>query len=215
MEQTVALERTLSLSGSLRRLDFPALTAWLLPAVLVSYLGIQGGGFDTVINSQVGIAAWWVLLLIVAFGLAPLRFGRAGWVTLGLLVAFAAWTTASLAWTQSSERTMGDVSLELVYVALAVLVFIAMGRTAARHALNGLACGIAVVAVVALLSRLHFQWFSMPAVAQALPCSGARSRAPPCRCSACARSSPSHVVARSRSPLASWSSSCWSRIASR
>jgi len=169
MEQTVALQRTLSLPGSLRRLDLPALTAWLLPAVLVSYLGIQGGGFDTVLNSQVGIAAWWVLLLVVAFGLAPLRFGRAGWVTLGLLVAFAAWTTASLAWTQSSERTMGDVSLDLVYVALAVLVFIAMGRTAARHALNGLACGIAVVAVVALLSRLHFQWFSPPAIAQAVP----------------------------------------------
>jgi O-antigen ligase len=169
MEDAIALERALSFPGSLRRLDFPALSAWLLPAVLVSYLGIQGGGFDTVVNSQVGIAAWWVLLLIVALGLAPLRFGRAGWITLGLLVAFAAWTTASLAWTQSSERTMGDVSLELVYVALAALVFIAQGRTAARHALNGLACGIAIVAVVALLSRLHFQWFSTPAIAVALP----------------------------------------------
>jgi hypothetical protein len=169
MEQALALQRTLSLRGWLRRLDLPALTAWLLPAALVSYLGIQGGGFDTVVNSQVGIAAWWVLLLIVALGLAPLRLGRAGWVTLGLLVAFAAWTTASLAWTQSSERTMGDVSLELVYVALAVVVFIAMGRTATRHALNGLACGIAVVAALALLSRLHFQWFSTPAIAQALP----------------------------------------------
>ena len=176
MDQTIPLQRVvsqrvLSLAGSLRRFDLPALTAWLLPAVLVSYLGIQGGGFDTVVNSQVGIAAWWVLLLIVAFGLAPLRFGRAGWVTLGLLIAFAAWTTASLAWTQSSERTMGDVSLDLVYVALAGLVFIAVGRAAARHALNGLACGIAVVAAVALLSRLHFQWFSTPALNQALPSS--------------------------------------------
>jgi O-antigen ligase len=169
--QRVLSQRVLSLAGSMRRLDTPALTAWLLPAVLVSYLGIQGGGFDNVVNSQVGIAAWWVLLLIVAFGLAPMRFGRAGWVTLGLLVAYAAWTTASLAWTQSSERTTGDVSLELVYVALAGLVFIAMGRTAARHALNGLACGIAVVAAVALLSRLHFQWFSTPALNQALPSS--------------------------------------------
>jgi O-Antigen ligase len=174
MDQTFPLKRVLSrralsLPGALRRFDLPALTAWLLPAVVVSYLGIQGGGFDTVVNSQVGIAAWWLLLLIVAFGLAPLRFGRAGWVTLGLLVAYAAWTTASLAWTQSSERTTGDVSLELVYVALAGLVFIAIGRTAARHALNGLACGIAVVAAVALLSRLHFQWFSTPALNQALP----------------------------------------------
>jgi O-antigen ligase len=174
MEQALALQRTLSLRGSLRRLDFPALTAWLLPAVLVCYLGIQGGGFDTVVSSQVGIAAWWALLLIVAFGLAPLRFGRAGWVVLGLLIAFAAWTTASLAWTQSSERTMSDVSLELVYVALAALVFLAVGRTAARHALNGLAAGIAVVAVVALLSRLHFEWFSTPAIAQAVPDSARR-----------------------------------------
>jgi hypothetical protein len=171
MEQTVALTRTLSLPGSLRRLDVPALTAWLLPAVLVSYLGIHGGGFDTVVNSQVGIAAWWLLLLIVALGLAPLRFGRAGWVTLGLLIGFGAWTTASLIWTQSSERTMGDVSLDLVYVALAVLVFIAQGRAAARHALNGLAVGIVVVGTLALLSRLRFEWFATPAVAQALPSS--------------------------------------------
>ena len=169
MEQTVALERALSLPRWLRRLDFPALTAWLLPAVLVSYLGIHGGGFDAVVNSQVGIVAWWALLLIVALGLAPMRFGRVGWITLALLIAFAAWTTASLIWTQSSERTMGDVSLELVYVALALLVFISQGRTAARHALNGLAAGIVVVAVVALLSRLRFEWFSVPAVAQALP----------------------------------------------
>ena len=174
MEQTVALQRTLSLPRSLRRVDFPALTAWLLPAVLISYLGIQGGGFDTVINSQVGIAAWWVLLLIVALGLVQLRLGRAGWITLGLLVAFAAWTTVSLAWTQSSERTIGDVSLELIYVALALLVFLAQGRTAARHALNGLACGIAVVAVVALLSRLRFEWFSTPAIAQAFPSNARR-----------------------------------------
>jgi O-antigen ligase len=174
MEQVVPIQRTLTLAGSMRRIDLRVATAWLVPAVLAGYLGIQGGGFDSVINSQIGIAVWWILLLIVAFGLAPLRLGRAGWLTLGLLVAFAAWTTISLSWTQSSERTMGDVSLELVYVALALIVFVVQGRAAARHSLNGLAFGIAVVAGVALLSRLHFAWFAPSATAQALPNSAQR-----------------------------------------
>jgi tetratricopeptide (TPR) repeat protein len=169
MEQAVSIRQPLTVSGSLRRIDLRAVSAWLVPAVLAAYLGIQGGGFDSVINSQVGIVAWWALLLIAAFRLAALRLRPAGRLALGLLVAFAAWTTISLAWTQSSERTMGDVSLELVYVALALLVFIAQGRAGARHALNGLAFGIAVVAGVAVLSRLHFAWFSPSGTAQALP----------------------------------------------
>ena len=173
-EQAVTLQGTVSARRWVRRFDLPAVSAWLLPAVLVSYLGIEGGGYDTVLNSQVGIVAWWALLLIIVCGVALPRVRRSGWVALGLLVTFSGWTAASLAWTQSSERTMGDVSLQLVYVAIALLAFIAVGRTSPRHALNGLACGIAVVGGVALLSRLHFQWFAPPAIAQAIPTSTRR-----------------------------------------
>jgi O-antigen ligase len=155
-------ERALSTRWLLRQRDLRAVVAGLLSLVLVAYLGIRGGGYDPVLNSQVGIVGWWILLLIALFASATSGITKTGRLMLGLLVAYSAWTAASLAWTQSSERTMGDVSLQLVYVALALLVFLVLARTSARHALNGLAVAIGVVGLLALASRLHFQWFSPP-----------------------------------------------------
>ncbi|MGA2470766.1 MAG: O-antigen ligase family protein [Solirubrobacteraceae bacterium] len=150
-----------------RSLDVGALCGWLLPVSLVSYLGVREGGYDVVISSQVGIATWWLLLLLLALRLVRTRFTTAGWVGFGLLAAYAAWTTLSLTWTESAESTMTDVSGMLLYVALLLLVLLVHGRNAIRYMLHGLAVGIVAIAVLALLSRLHFQWFAIPA--NALP----------------------------------------------
>ena len=40
-----------------------------------------------------------------------------------------------------------------------VLAIALQGRTAARHTINGLACAIGLVTLLAVLSRLHPQWF--------------------------------------------------------
>ena len=152
-----------------RTIDSGALCGWLLPVTLIVYLGVRQGGYDTVISSQVAIAAWWVILLVLAFGLVRARLGRAGWIGIGLLAGYAAWTTLSLAWTESSESTMTDVSQMLLYVGLMLLVLLVRGRQAIRFMVYGLATGIVAIAVVALLSRLHFQWFAVPAVNAALP----------------------------------------------
>jgi len=154
-----------------RRWDPGAACGFLLPAVLITYLGVRGGGYDTIISSQVGIVAWWLILLLVGFGLVRVRLSAAAWVGLGLLVAYAAWTALSMLWTESRESTMTDISQMLLYVALAALALLVHGRQASRFMLHGLAAAIVAVAVVALLSRLHFPWFAAPATAQALPSS--------------------------------------------
>ena len=111
-------------------LDPGSIVAWFLPVALVTYLGMRDGGFDAVIADQVAIAIWWALFLIVALRLARLRLTPRARVGLGLLVAYGAWNAVSLIWTESAERTMGDVTLMLLYVPLALLVAAIRGRDA-------------------------------------------------------------------------------------
>jgi hypothetical protein len=175
MERALTLERRSDLLTAARSLDGSAIGGWLLAVVGVVYLGVRQGGFDTVVSSQVAIIAWWLILLVMAFGLARVRLTRAGQVGFGLLVGYAAWTALSLSWTDSAESTMTEVSQMLLYVALALLVLLVQRRTAVRYMLHGLATGIVAVTVIALLSRLHFQWFAIPQVDTTLG-SGATKR---------------------------------------
>lgn len=95
----------------------PALAAWLLPVALVAYLGLRGGGYDTVVRSEVGIADWWIVLLGAAAAVLPVaRLGAPAWVGLGLLAAFAVWTGLSLGWTESDERTVAELGKLAAYV---------------------------------------------------------------------------------------------------
>jgi hypothetical protein len=174
MERAFTLRERSDRLGVVRGLDIPALSSWLVAVALTVYMGVRQGGFDVVVSSQVAIAAWWLIMLLLAFGLTRVEVSRAGWVCFALLSAYAAWTTLSLAWTDSAESTMTDVSQMLLYVALLLLVLFMQGRSGVRHMLNGLAVGIVAIAAVAILSRIRFEWFSIPQVDVALPSSTKR-----------------------------------------
>ncbi len=173
MESALTTTRTRALRANWQ-VDPGSVCAWLLPVALVTYLGVRSGGYDPVVSDQVAIALWWVVFLILASRIAPIRLTAPARVGFVLLTGYAAWTTLSLTWTESSERTMGDVTLMLLYVALALLAFLIRGREAARLMLNGLAVAITAVATIAVLSRLHFAWFAVPEVVQNLPGSAHR-----------------------------------------
>ncbi len=143
-----------------RRLDWSALPAWLLGFGLVVYLGLKGGGYDPLVHDQVGIGVWWVVLIGVAVGALPRqRFGPLAWVALGLLAAFTLWTALSLGWTESDEKTAADLARVATYLGVLFLALLARGPQAARRLLTAIGAGIAVVAIVGLLSRLHPAWF--------------------------------------------------------
>lgn len=138
------------------RLDVPAVAAWALPFATVGYLALDRGGYDPLVRGQVGIALWWIVLVGAAVGVLPAApMSRAAWVGLGLLSAFAVWTGLSLTWTESEERTAAEVAKLSGYVALLTLMLASAGRTSARHTLNGLACAVGLVALMAVLSRLQ------------------------------------------------------------
>jgi hypothetical protein len=141
------------------RLDPPAVAAWTLAFALVAYLALSNGGYDTIVRSQVGVAVWWIVLLGALAGILPGRIGRAGWVAIGLLGAFALWTGLATGWSESAERSTIELGRVATYLGVLVLAVALQGRAAACHTINGLACAIGLVTLLAVLSRLHPQWF--------------------------------------------------------
>src|SRR3954469_10647747 len=135
-----------------------ALTAWALSFALVFYLSLRGGGYDAIVRDQVGVLVWWVVLLAAVAGLLP-RLTRAGWVAVGLLAAWAAWTALGLSSSESAERTLAEVGRLSTYVGVLLLALTLQSRAGSRHILNGVACAIGTVTVLSVASRLHPQWF--------------------------------------------------------
>jgi hypothetical protein len=144
-----------------RRVDWGATAIWLLCFGLVAYLGLKGGGYDPLVHDQVGIAAWWIVLLATAVGALPARRpGRLAWAALGLLAAFVFWTALSLGWTESAERTSADLARVAGYLGFFALGVFGIGRLGARRLVGAVAAGIVLVSLVALLSRFEPNLFA-------------------------------------------------------
>jgi O-antigen ligase/polysaccharide polymerase Wzy-like membrane protein len=132
----------------------------VIPFALVLYLALKGGGYDSIIRSEIGIAVWWIVLIGAAVGVLPAsRIGRMGWVGMGLLAGFALWTALGIGWSESSERSVAELARVTVYLGVFVLVLAVQGLGVLRATVKAVAAAIAVVAVLALLSRLHPAWF--------------------------------------------------------
>jgi tetratricopeptide (TPR) repeat protein len=148
----------------------PILASTVLPFALVVYLALEGGGYDVVIRSQVGMALWWIVLLGALIGVLPVRpLGRAEQVGLGLLLAFAVWTALGVFWSESSERSVEEVARVLTLLAVLALSLSAQDREALRRTVRSIGVAIALVGVLALLSRLEPSWFPESKLGSFLP----------------------------------------------
>jgi O-Antigen ligase len=143
-----------------RRVDWGATAIWLLSFGLVAYLGLKGGGYDPLVHDPVGIAVWWIALAGVLIGVLPRRrLPALAWAALGLLAAFVLWTALSLSWTESAEKTSADLARVAGYLGVFCLALLARHGKDAQRLVGAVAAGISLVALVALLSRLHPAWF--------------------------------------------------------
>lgn len=161
METTAPLPAWDRLRALFGRVDFQPLAVWLLGFVLIVYLSLNGGGYDPIIRNQLGIAIWWGMLLGLAVGALPLNKLRYGsWVALGLLAAYVGWVALSCIWTDATQNTVADLGRVVTYLGVFALALSIRSSKGARRMAGALGAGIAVVAIVALLSRLHPSWFS-------------------------------------------------------
>jgi O-Antigen ligase len=146
--------------GVFRHANADAAAAWALGFVPVVYLGLSGGGYDIVARSQIGILAWWAVLVGAIIGILPrTRLSPLAWATVALLAAFFVWTWIATGWTQSEERTLAETARLGTYLGVLVLALCLASRGALRPMLCGLAGAIALVSALAVLSRLIPSWF--------------------------------------------------------
>jgi hypothetical protein len=156
MEHVAA--RPLALGG-IRR-GTPALAAWALGFAPVALLAFQGGGYDTVVRSQAGIAVWWIIALgVLAGALRPAMPSRRALVAVGLLTALGVWTWIGVASSESSERTLAEAARIATYLGVFVLGLMAIDRRHASTVVVGVASAIGLVATLAVLSRLQPEIF--------------------------------------------------------
>jgi len=157
----------------------PAVAGYALPFAVVSYLAMKGGGYEAIVHEEVGVLAWWLVLLGAAVGALPVtRVTRAGWVALALLAGLALWTAFGFLWTESSERTATELARVLTLLGVFALATFAQGRDALRRTAVGVGAAIAVVAALALLSRLRPEWFPESATGEFLRASSWRLNYP-------------------------------------
>lgn len=131
---------------------------WALCAGLVLYLGLDGGGYDLVVRSHAAVLVWW----IVAFGavsgvLQARRLSRPAWAAVALFAAFLIWSAIASGWSLSSESSLAEVSRLAAYLGVLVLALMSYGdrRRALGHVVGSVAAAIALLAALALLSRLR------------------------------------------------------------
>jgi O-antigen ligase len=130
--------------------------AWTLGFAPVLYLALRGGGYDLAVRSEVGLAAWWLLLLGVLAGVFALsQIGTLGWVSLGLLTGFVIWTLVAVTWSESAERTIIEVGRLVSYLGMFVLALLVVRRTTIRQLMSGMGVAFGLIGLLAVLSRLY------------------------------------------------------------
>lgn len=132
-------------------------------AATVFALSYADGGFAPTTRAYAGMAAWWLLGVGAATGIASARSGisRLAVVALGLLAAFAVWILISINWAADAERAFVQFDQVALYVA-ALAIAIALGRLVPAPVLvGGAAVALGALASVALISRFFPSAFGL------------------------------------------------------
>jgi len=158
--RSVASTRT-SVAGAWASVGIAAALVWL---------AWNNGGYDATVRYGVTIVVWWTLGLGVLLGLLPrARLTQAGLVALELMAALCAWTFASSLWASSAEHVLVEFNRDALYLGVVALALAVARESDLGRVADGLAVGIAVVAMIALASRLFPDPFPTRGIPEFLP----------------------------------------------
>lgn len=139
----------------------PLRVGWLelLPGLVafgvVFVVGLSGGGFFP----RTWRLALLALLLVAAASLVArdrIALARRDWVSLGSLVALAAWTAASSVWSSLPTASLIESERGLLYAVALFAVLVGVGRSALPQLLIGGLAGVTGVAAYALARHLFW-----------------------------------------------------------
>jgi len=124
-------------------------------AAAVVWIAYDDGSYGLPARATLAIAVLWGIVVGLALRVLSLsRLPRGAAAVGGFLVALVAWTLVSIAWAPSAEATFAEFNRAALFLAVYVLVVLTARRETVGRWADALAIGIAVVAVVALVSRL-------------------------------------------------------------
>jgi len=133
-----------------------------LSVVTITFLtAYDDGSYALPSRNTLAIALWWTA--IAGLGLRTLTLEnvtRASLAVGGLLAALAAWTFASVFWAPSAENAFNEFNRVSLFLGLFVFATLAVRRASMMSWCNGLAIGISLVALIALISRFFPGSFS-------------------------------------------------------
>ncbi len=128
----------------------------IAPLALIAGLAAVGGGFDLSDRHIAGLAAWLVVVGLLALGAAGrARLGRPFYLASGLILGLALLSAISSLWSGSIELSVTEADRVLVYLGFFLAAFlIAQTDQRRQRFAEGIAIGLALVAFAALASRL-------------------------------------------------------------
>jgi O-antigen ligase len=140
-------------------------------AAAVFALSYANGGFAPTTRSYAAIAAWWLLGIGAAIGIATVwaGIGRLALVAVGLLSAFALWILISVNWAADVERSFEQFNQVSLYVAVFVISILLARLVSASVLIRSIALALSALAGVALVSRFFPSVFGTQPGLQALP----------------------------------------------
>lgn len=151
----------------------------VLPFLLIFYLGLEGGGYDEIVRGEIGVLAWWIVLLGALLGILPTaRISRSGYAFLGLLVAFTIWTGLGALWSESAGRSVAELSRVASLLGMFALALSIQGPGFLRRVVGAIGSAVVLITILALGSRFHPSWFPPNEVAAFLPSEQARLNYP-------------------------------------
>jgi hypothetical protein len=127
----------------------------LVVALLVVILSLAAGGYSAGMRAAIACVAWGVLLVGVALGAFPRSTTPVtALIAGGLLLGLTLLTGVSVAWASDDGAAIQATVLAAAYLGIFALIVCVAREDDARGWLLGLALGIAVVGLLAILSRL-------------------------------------------------------------
>jgi hypothetical protein len=139
------------------------LIAGIAVAATVFALSYADGGFAPTTRAYAGMAAWWVLGVGAAFGVASAwsSINRLAILAVGLFAAFAVWILISTNWAADAELAFAQFNQVALYVAVLAIAIVVARLVPAPVLVGGVALAIVAVAVVAFVSRCFPSTFGL------------------------------------------------------
>ena len=138
----------------------PELLGFGLPFGLVLYLAMRGGGYDVLVRDEVGVAVWVAVMVCALIGVPLLGvLTRPAKVAVALLASLTLWIALASLWSESAERSVEELGRVGTYLGVFVLALTMQGRDGLRRTLFGVGAAIGLVGALAVLSRVHPEWF--------------------------------------------------------